>query len=312
MRLTPQFESTLRRYVLGELEEGLRAELEELLITDTEAFEALGVIEDELIEEYLDGTGSAAQRQTFEQNFLTSPERSRRLRLARALKERAVRQERAQAPAPFVAKSLFPASRWQWVPSGLAASLAVSLIANAWLASRIVQMKPAVSLPAPAPSVRPEAATVRVVVPTVPFATMAAASPDPLVESSRPTLPLGAPERALKRPPAAVHTFVLAAGLLRSGGSLPRLTLPADAVVVRLLLQLPGDDYPLYRAALLDAEGDEIWAASKLKAEPGRAAVAVAVPSSYLPRGDYQVKLSGFSSGEPEAVGTYSFRVSSP
>ncbi|HJS59678.1 MAG TPA: hypothetical protein VKA01_16345 [Vicinamibacteria bacterium] len=289
----------MRRYVLGELEEGLRAELEELLVTDTEAFEALGVIEDELIEEYLEGTGSAAERQGFEERFLTTPERSRRLQFARALKERAAHQERAQAPPPLAAKGLFPASRWQWVPTGLAATLAVSLIGNAWLTSRVLQLKPAVSLPAPAPSVRPEAATVRVVEPTPPpLATMAVASPNPL-ESSR--------------PPAAVHTFVLAAGLLRSGGSLPRLIVPADAVVVRLLLELPGDDYPLYRAALLDAEGDEIWAASKLKAEPGKAAVAVGVPSSYLSRGDYQARLSGMSKGaEPEGVGTYAFRVGAP
>ena len=50
MRLTPDFERTLRRYVLGDLEEDVRPELEELLVTDSDAFEALGVIEDELIE----------------------------------------------------------------------------------------------------------------------------------------------------------------------------------------------------------------------------------------------------------------------
>lgn len=311
MRLTPQFESTLRRYVLGELEEGLRVELEELLITDAEAFEALGVIEDEVIEEYLEGTDSAAQRETFEQNFLTSPERSRRLRVVRALKERAARQERALAPTTLAAKGLFPASRWQWVPTGLAATLAVSLIGNAWLASRVVQMTPEMSLPTPAASVRPEAATVRVVEPTVPFATMAVASPNQL-ESPEPPLLRRAPEMAPERPPAAVHTFVLTAGLLRSSGSLPRLTVPTDAVVVRLLLDLPGDDYPLYRAALNDAEGDEIWAASKLKAEPGKAAVAVAVLTSFLPPGDYQMKLSGLTEGQPEALGTYAFSVKTP
>jgi anti-sigma factor RsiW len=73
MRLTPDFERTLKAYVLGNLDEDLRVELEELLVTDPDAFEALGVIEDELVEEYLDGTGSPSERRSFEERYLASP-----------------------------------------------------------------------------------------------------------------------------------------------------------------------------------------------------------------------------------------------
>lgn len=110
-------------------------------------------------------------------------------------------------------------------------------------------------------------------------------------------------------------TFTLAAGLLRGEGSVGRVNVPTDALVVRIRLELPGDDYPLYRAALLDANGDEIWVVSKLRAEgqPGQPAVVCLLPSAFLPRGDYQLKLSGLSgAGEPEAVETYAFRVSGP
>jgi hypothetical protein len=107
----------------------------------------------------------------------------------------------------------------------------------------------------------------------------------------------------------------LAAGLLRGEGSLARVKVPADAVAVELRLELPAVDYPRYRAALLDANGDEVWIASKLRAEgeAGQPAVVLLLPSGLLPPGDYQVKLSGSSDGrEPETLGTYAFRASPP
>ena len=112
---------------------------------------------------------------------------------------------------------------------------------------------------------------------------------------------------------APMVAFTLAAGLLRGGGSVLRVSVPKDVAVVQMRLELPGDDYPLYRAALLDANGDEIWTASKLRAEGPRGSPAAVLwlPSGLLSRGDYQLKLSGVSvGGEREAVATYPFRVS--
>jgi hypothetical protein len=85
--------------------------------------------------------------------------------------------------------------------------------------------------------------------------------------------------------------------------------------VVRLLLELPGDDYPLYRAAVLDEEGEEVWAASKLRTEAagGRTVIALVVPGALLPRGDYMVKLSGITrDGQREALASSPFRVTAP
>jgi hypothetical protein len=91
------------------------------------------------------------------------------------------------------------------------------------------------------------------------------------------------------------------------------MTLPADALIVQLRLELPGNDYTFYRAVLQDADGNEIWAASRLRAQPRKAEIVVPVPATLLTRGDYQLKLSGMSEGrEPEAVEAYAFRVSAP
>ncbi|MDD1633238.1 MAG: hypothetical protein LUP91_13670 [Methylococcaceae bacterium] len=330
MRLTPDFERTLRRYVLGDLDEGLRVELEELLLTDPEAFEALGVIEDELLEEYLEGAGAASERRRLEERFLTTPERRRRLSLVRALKERANPDQhprvealpaRANAvavqPAAWrpawietLAEWLRPARQPAWV--AVAAALAVSVVGNVWLLSRDQAQGPA-RTPAPPTEERTGlgleeglAAQNRAL-----QARLDREQRDRAAAEARAT----ALETRLGRPRTSVTTFALAAGLLRGQGSLPRVSVPADAELVRLRLELPEDGYPLYRAALHDPDGAEIWAASRLRAVGGhgQAAVVLAVPSELLPRGDYQVKLSGLRDGaELEALATYPFRVSTP
>ena len=314
MRLTPDFERTLRRYVLGDLEEDVRPELEELLVTDFDAFEALGVIEDELIGEYVEETGSATERRRFERNFLTSAERLRRLSLARALKRRASATPRPRAETHDT--GFAPVRPFSWRPAwvGLAAALAVSLVGNVWqaahywaLGARVEGPSPhrlsASTSPAPVGEISVESEELR--------ARLAREQRERAEADAR----VKTLEKHLQGSRAPVVTFTLAAGLLRSGGSLPRVSLPSGAVVVRLRLELPGEDYPRYRAALLDADGDEIWTASKLaaEAEAGRTAVVLVLPAGLLPRGDYQVKLSGVAErGNPEAVATYSLRVSPP
>jgi hypothetical protein len=299
-RLTPELEATLRRYALGGLDEEARAGLEQQLVTEPDVFEVLGVVEDELIEEYLDGTGTVLDRGAFERHFLTSPQRQARLRLARSLRKHASRGM-AAAPARPQSVSTSRAARWQPAWLGLAAALAVSLAGNVWLVSR--------------PEVRPA--------PTPTVATLSTPqTPDqPSValqrereERSTAEVRVAALEESLRRSRSSV-SFVLAAGALRGAGSAQRIVVPSDVMLVRLRMELPGDDYPLYRAVLVNDAGEELWSGSKLRAETesGHVFVVATVTPDRLPRGDYQVKLSGLTStGDAEAVGSYPFRVSQP
>jgi hypothetical protein len=250
-QVEPEIERSLRRYVLGSLEEDARLQIEEKLVQDPDTFELLGVIEDELAEEYLDGTLTEPERVAYEQH-----DHQHDLEFFSALRARAS----AAPPEPSRAPGWDPAS-WlkgmvfqpAWLGAA-AALLVATLVGSAWLVRQ------------PVPS--------------------AAISP-------------------------AVPTYALASGLLRSGGTLTRVAVPADADGVRLLLDLPSDDYALYRAALLDVDGDEIWSQSNLRAESTeeQVVVAVLVPASVLVHGDYQMKVSGVTkSGELEALASYTFR----
>lgn len=74
----------LRRYLLGHISDDQQQQnIETRWLTDDEFFEELEIVEDELIDEYLEATPET--RPLFEEYFLNSPERIAKLRFARAL-----------------------------------------------------------------------------------------------------------------------------------------------------------------------------------------------------------------------------------
>src|SRR5262245_22675175 len=75
----------LSRYLLGEVPEDERAEIEDAYLSDADAFDELLVAEDELIDAYVRGTLSRKDSELFERNFLSSPTRRERVKTARAL-----------------------------------------------------------------------------------------------------------------------------------------------------------------------------------------------------------------------------------
>jgi len=77
----------LRQYLLGALDDDtVRDRLEERLMVDEDFAVRVGVAEDELIEEFLDGEMSAEESALFSRFFLAPPERKRQLRLTRDLR----------------------------------------------------------------------------------------------------------------------------------------------------------------------------------------------------------------------------------
>ncbi len=77
----------IKDYLLGRLSEEAESEIEARLLTDPEFYEELSIGEDDLIEQYLSGAMSAADRDAFESHFVRSSERQQKVRFARALKK---------------------------------------------------------------------------------------------------------------------------------------------------------------------------------------------------------------------------------
>jgi len=329
MRHTSTSDNTLRQYVLGEVAEDARLALEERLVTDPDAFDALGVIEDELTEEYLEGRLLPQERRAFEASFLGTESGRRQTELMAALKKRAAESLSSHKTEPRLFLERWVPSQWQPALAGtMAAMFVMSFMVNVWLLKGRVSLQNQVSqLQARQELDKQEnaqrLARVQEDLQTRLDAmqtTSGRALVDPSPSNSQSPAASGVPaadrpetsrdvtNRELAVPP----TFALTAGLLRSDARLTRLALPSNAVIVRLKLDLPENSYPLYRAALTDADGDETWTASKLRAESvgTRAAIFIELPVNLLTRGDYQMKVSGQPRGEPaEPIATYSFRV---
>jgi hypothetical protein len=104
MKLDASSDLLIRRYLLSSVSEAEREQVETRLMTDDEFFQQINLVEDELVEQYLDHELSAADRARFEGTFLCAPERQHKLRFTKALRVYAAEaaKQRAAAVEPVV------------------------------------------------------------------------------------------------------------------------------------------------------------------------------------------------------------------
>ena len=76
-----------RRFLLGELSPEEQGRIEELAFGDADVFVFLQAAENELMDDFLSGELSSEEKESFEKHFLSSSDRRRDLRIARALKQ---------------------------------------------------------------------------------------------------------------------------------------------------------------------------------------------------------------------------------
>lgn len=85
MTPTQEVQQRIRQYLLGQVSRGAREEIERELLADAEMFAELLIIEEELTDEYVNGSINPDDRANFESHFLATPERQEDLRFASAL-----------------------------------------------------------------------------------------------------------------------------------------------------------------------------------------------------------------------------------
>ena len=88
MASNPLDRGVIRQYLLGRLDdqEQLESEVSEAILYNDDQAAIVETVEDELIEEYLDGTLDAHDRKAIEEYFLQSSERKQQLRFMNALR----------------------------------------------------------------------------------------------------------------------------------------------------------------------------------------------------------------------------------
>jgi hypothetical protein len=98
-------ERVVRSYLLGELSEEDREQLERQMLVDGDYSSFVSALEEELIEDYVSGRFEAEDVRKFERVFLTTPSGAERVRLARNLRAYARKKvsEKLQGPSPRLA-----------------------------------------------------------------------------------------------------------------------------------------------------------------------------------------------------------------
>jgi hypothetical protein len=132
-------------------------------------------------------------------------------------------------------------------------------------------------------------------------------TPGPAASPSPPAAVSPSPTRA-----PVITVLALVPGLTRGASGPRRALLPADASVLRLVLELPPGRPPgPYRVVARSAEGAEVWSGEGAAASGDT--VAVDVPASALAEGDYELVLSALSPGGARRdLADYAFGVLRP
>lgn len=320
-----QNETDFRRFLLGEMTEEERIEFEGNFILDEELFENLRVAEDELIESYIRGTLELSEKTKFEANFLTTQKRRERVEFTRQMLEKL---NENKATVAEVKKTASVAEKSSFLESILAffkqpqfalgAAFAVLLLAfGGWFVWKNSNQTDIVqNTPTPTPQVsntttpqvvenkntqpvnsNPESPNKNVDLSNKPESNVIKPTPNPT-----PT-----PKKADTNSPI-VTTLALFAGGVRSDGKTNELNLSKETTGANLQLNLESQDYKVYRAEIVDQNGNVIYRSGRLSANNSK--ITTFVSAKNLKRGDYIVKVYGKNAkNEDESVADYQFRV---
>jgi hypothetical protein len=304
-------ENLVRKYLLGQLPKRELERFEAGLLLDDQYYETLTAledeVEDELIDEYLNGELTDPEREHFERIFLKIPERAHKLKVIKALKEQAV-----GTPEPVYAVKWTPlAAVFQNPIVGLsmAAALLLAMLCCLWLAIRSNRLENQLR-----------------------FAQSQGQSEDAALKqqldqmgknNEELTAKLRASEEqlaALKERGTQTPTSTFASVILfssrRSGSQgISTLHLTPGTTEARLTLNVEDvdpKDYKRFRAVVKKRSGAEVWRSEnvRLQTRGTRARTTLTLPIKSLPEGEYTVDLDGETNDNQfEPVALYSFRV---
>jgi hypothetical protein len=279
-------ESLARQYLLGELDEAGREEFEVRFISDPQFRAAALMDEDELVEDYVAGRLSASEREKLVRHYLTTPHQIQKLRITKALSERAdehfsphplssaspVRQTFMRLRDFFNDLRVRKARKLLLVPVVL-----LALFVTAWLVASFLRNDARKALQ------------------------------QQLIEINGQTSNANGPRVT----PSPFLVVTLAPPLVRDVVGVNSFSVPSGVAAVQLQLNGVGGEYSSYRAVLRSDQG-EVFRLEDLKAQntTGGRQIIINIPPKLLERRDYQLSLSGLTaSGQYEEVADYNFRV---
>ena len=307
MRAESVDELLLVKYLLGNLTEEEEVRVEDRAFADRDYMSALDAAEADLIDAYVSGDLTQADRRAFEHRFLTSPQRRSKVEFAQALA-----RVTAEA-APLASRDPKPATTWlaswnpirAWNPAlrfAGALGAVICVAGGSWLVVENASMRSRVSLletqrrdlEIRTQGLKQELSQAQ----TRADGLAAQMQSPPSSEGSRGSL---------------VASLVLMPGLSRAESRVEQLVLDRGTQIAHIEIQLePRDEYVRFRADLHTRSGKEILALGDIaRRRVGDGyTVSMDIPASALGTGEYELALKGLRDGAgPQDVGYYYFRV---
>ena len=318
-------EKLISQYLLGELPEEQQVQIEDRAFSDKEYLATITAVENDLIDEYVRGELSATDQQRFENRFLASAERRKRVEFAKAL-----RTVVSESPAPEK-KVIQTAPGWSWRESLYA------FLNGLNPAARLAFVAAAIVIVVGAALLFVETLRLRRQVTQLQAEKQAGQNLQQALEQERKrNTELNArldqekqqreqtdeslrqltetPEATNPAPPPVIASLTLLPGLSRGGGQKPTLDLSSAARLVRLQIGIdPEEQYKSFGVELRTLAGAQVWNRENLAARTrkrGTRAVGLTLPATVLKSGEYELRLRGLTEGGgSEDVGFYYFNV---
>ena len=313
-------EKLITRYLLGELPEEQQVEIEDFAFQDPEYLATITAVENDLIDEYVRGEMPETVRRKFEERFLGSAERRKRVEFAKALtqvtSEYALKEKSAVAPVSVswrdsldaFFRSLNPVAKF-----AMAAIVLVLLVGGAWLVTETLSLRSRLTaLQAENQSRQSLEQQVELQRRRNEELTAQLNQEKQQREQSEESL-RQLSETPDPAPRSLIASLTLLPGLSRGGGDKPSLSIAPDVRLVRLQIGIdPEEQYKTFAVDLRSIAGRQVWTRENLTARTRRGArsIGVTIPATALKPGDYELKLTGVTEGgAAEDVGYYYFDV---
>jgi hypothetical protein len=309
MRQTIEQDERMNRYLLGDLPETEQIALEQEYFADSEKFEKVWAAENDLVDRYVRGRLSRAERELFERNYLQSPKHRERVATARKLVEAVDRlvvegevAPRVEAPGP---SRLMEILNTLLTPRFLAPSAAFLLLVSAFSWLLVERARLNEELGKTQARLSDQQRLDREIL-------------DKLAAEREQSGKLKSElDRALEtlaqRPtltPASILSFLLTP-MLRprgEGETEQQITITRKIDLVRLQMKIEKGDSRRFQATVRQVGGPPVWNQRLLKPRSGL--ITVNVPADKLPAEDYILNLSATTpAGEMEEINNYPFRI---
>ena len=312
-------EKLIARYLLGELPEETQVEIEDRAFQDKEYLATITAVENDLIDEYVRDEMPENTRRQFEQLFLASAERRKRVEFAKALTQ--VTSEYLPEPKTVALswrdsleaffRTLSPVARF-----ATAAVVLLVLVGGAWLVMETLRLRSRLTtLQAENQSRQSLEQKVELERRRNEELTARLNQEKQQREQSEESLRQlsETPNANTPAPRPVLATLTLLPGLSRGGGDKPSLVISPDARLVRLQIGIePEEQYKTFAVDLRSVAGRPVWTRENLVARNRRGAgsIMLTLPATALKTGEYELKLTGVKDGgATEDVGFYYFDV---